>query len=69
MNDIIAKLSSATEDTESKFDAAQAIDNWVSLSSGTGNNDITKVPGALLNLLADFGELAGYLAKLIGLVA
>lgn len=68
MKDFFANLSSATEDTESKFDAAQAIDNWVSLSSGTGD-DITKVPGALLNLLADFGELAGYLAKLIGLVA
>ncbi|MET3944442.1 hypothetical protein [Corynebacterium mucifaciens] len=69
MKDFFANLSSSTEDTESKVDAAQAINNWVSLSSGTGDNDITKVPGALLNLLADFGELAGYLAKLIGLVA
>ena len=69
MKDFFANLSSTTEDTESKVDAAQAINNWVSLSSGTGDNDITKVPGALLNLLADFGELAGYLAKLIGLVA
>ena len=69
MKDFFANLSSSTEDTESKVDAAQAINNWVSLSSGDGKNDISQVPGALLNLLADFGELAGYLAKLIGLVA
>lgn len=46
-----------------------AIDNWVALSSGNGANDVTQVPGALLDLLADFGKLAGYLADLIGLVA
>ena len=69
MKDIIAKLSSATEDTESKFDAAQAINNWAALSSGNGENGISKVPGALLDLLAELGKLAGNLADLIGLVA
>lgn len=51
---------------------------WVGLSSG---NDAVKVPAgvefegptqipyALLELLKDLGELAGNLAKLIGLVA
>ena len=69
MNDFFAKLSSATEGTESKFDAAQAIDNWVSLSSGDGANGISQVPGALLDLLAAFGKLAENLANLVGLVA
>lgn len=69
MNDIIAKLSSATEDTESKFDAATAIDNWAALSSGSGANGVSQVPGALLDLLAALGKLAGNLADLIGLVA
>lgn len=69
MKDFFANLSSSTEDTESKVDAAQAINNWVSLSSGNGEHGITQVPGALLDLLADFGKLAGYLAELVGLVA
>lgn len=46
-----------------------AIDNWVALSSGNGANGVSQVPGALLDLLAEFGKLAGYLAELIGLVA
>ena len=50
-----------------------ALTNWVALSSGSGKGangaEITQVPGALLDLLADFGKLAGYLADLIGLVA
>lgn len=47
----------------------QAIDNWVALSSGSGDYGITQVPGALLDLLAAFGKLAENLAALIGLVA
>ncbi|MGV0434816.1 hypothetical protein ACUY3H_07655 [Corynebacterium ureicelerivorans] len=69
MKDFFANLSSSTEDTESKFDAATAIDNWVALSSGSGENSISQVPGALLDLLAAFGKLAENLAALIGLVA
>ncbi|MCT1370172.1 hypothetical protein M3701_08370 [Corynebacterium mucifaciens] len=69
MKDFFANLSSATEDTESKVDAAQAINNWVALSSGNGENGITQVPGALLDLLAAFGKLAENLANLVGLVA
>ena len=69
MKDFFANLSSSTEDTESKVDAAQAINNWVSLSSGDGEYGITQVPGALLDLLAAFGKLAENLANLVGLVA
>lgn len=43
--------------------------NWNALSSGNGDNGVTKVPGALLGLLKTLGGLAENLQKLIGLVA
>lgn len=46
-----------------------ALNNWVALSSGTGANGVTKVPGALVELLGNLGELAEAVSKLIGLVA
>lgn len=46
----------------------EALNNWVALSSGTGANGVTKVPGALLGLLKTLGGLAENLQKLIGLV-
>ena len=46
-----------------------ALTNWVALSSGNGDNDVTQIPGALLDLLGNLGELAGAISKLIGLVA
>lgn len=58
-----------TDAGESALTGRQAIDNWVSLSSGDGKNGITQVPGALLDLLAAFGKLAENLANLVGLVA
>lgn len=54
---------------ESTLTANQAIDNWVALSSGSGENGVSQVPGALLDLLAAFGKLAENLAALVGLVA
>lgn len=45
-----------------------ALNNWVALSSGTGANGVTQVPGALLDLLRELGKLAGNVADLIGLV-
>lgn len=47
----------------------EALTNWVALSSGNGDNGITRVPGALIELLGNLGELAGAVADLIGLVA
>lgn len=47
----------------------EALNNWVALSSGTGANGVTKVPGALIELLGNLGELAEAVSKLIGLVA
>ncbi|MBA1838168.1 hypothetical protein HMA55_09770 [Corynebacterium sp. zg-913] len=47
----------------------EALNNWVALSSGTGANGVTKVPGALVELLGNLGELAEAVSKLIGLVA
>ena len=54
----------------------EALTNWVALSSGSGiglenGNEvaITRIPGALVELLGNFGELAGALADLVGLVA
>ena len=46
----------------------EALNNWVALSSGTGDNGVTKVPGALIELLGNLGELAGAVAELMGLV-
>ena len=46
-----------------------ALTNWVALSSGNGDNDVTQVPGALLDLLRELGKLAGNVAELMGLVA
>ena len=47
-----------------------AINTWVNLSSGTfAEGEGTNVPGALLNLLKNLGELAEAASKLIGLVA
>lgn len=46
-----------------------ALTNWVALSSGNGDNDVTQIPGALLDLLGNFGELAEAISKLLGLVA
>ena len=50
-----------------------ALTNWVALSSGSGKGangaEITQVPGALVELLGNFGVLAGALADLVGLVA
>lgn len=50
-----------------------ALTNWVALSSGSGKGangaEITQVPGALVELLGNLGELAEALGKLIGLVA
>ena len=46
-----------------------ALNNWVALSSGTGENGVTKVPGALVELLGNLGDLAEAVSKLIGLVA
>ncbi|MCG7273839.1 hypothetical protein MHJ82_05805 [Corynebacterium afermentans] len=46
----------------------EALNNWVALSSGTGENGVTKVPGALVELLGNLGELAGAVAELMGLV-
>ena len=54
----------------------EALTNWVALSSGSGigleNGEpkfVTRIPGALVELLGNFGELAGALADLVGLVA
>jgi len=47
----------------------EALTNWVALSSGNGDNGVTQVPGALLDLLKNLGGLAGNIAELIGLVA
>ncbi|MDK8824107.1 MULTISPECIES: hypothetical protein [Corynebacterium] len=54
----------------------EALTNWVALSSGTGVGvqngepaEITRIPGALVELLGNFGVLAGALADLVGLVA
>ena len=47
----------------------EALTNWVALSSGNGANGVTQVPGALVELLGNLGELAEALSKLIGLVA
>ena len=47
----------------------EALTNWVALSSGNGANGVTQVPGALVELLGNFGVLAGALADLVGLVA
>ena len=47
----------------------EALTNWVALSSGNGDNDITQVPGALVELLGNLGDLAEAVSKLIGLVA
>lgn len=46
-----------------------ALTNWYALSSGNGDNGVTQVPGALLDLLRELGKLAGNVADLIGLVA
>ncbi|MBC3178317.1 hypothetical protein [Corynebacterium lujinxingii] len=50
-----------------------ALTNWVALSSGTGTGangaEITQIPGALVELLGNLGELAEALSKLLGLVA
>ena len=47
-----------------------ALTNWVNLSSGTfPEGDGTNVPGALLDLLGNLGELAEAVSKLMGLVA
>ncbi|MBF4548075.1 hypothetical protein IRY31_08320 [Corynebacterium afermentans subsp. lipophilum] len=46
-----------------------ALTNWYALSSGSGDNGVTQVPGALLDLLRELGKLAGNIADLIGLVA
>lgn len=46
-----------------------ALTNWVALSSGTGANGITKVPGALIELLGNLGELSEAMGKLLGLIA
>ena len=47
----------------------EALTNWVALSSGTGANGITKVPGALVELLGNLGELSEAMGKLLGLIA
>ena len=47
----------------------EALTNWVALSSGNGDNGITQVPGALVELLGNLGDLAEAVSKLIGLVA
>lgn len=47
----------------------EALTSWVALSSGNGDNGITRVPGALIELLGNLGDLAGAVADLIGLVA
>ena len=47
----------------------EALNNWVALSSGTGENGVTKVPGALVELLGNLGDLAEAVSKLMGLVA
>ena len=47
----------------------EALTNWVALSSGNGDNDITQVPGALVELLGNLGDLAEAVSKLMGLVA
>ena len=46
-----------------------ALNNWVALSSGTGANGVTQVPGALVELLGNLGELAEAVAQRIGVVA
>ena len=50
-----------------------ALTNWVALSSGSGKGangaEITQVPGALVELLGNLGELAEAVSKLMGLVA
>lgn len=46
-----------------------ALTNWVALSSGNGDNNVTQVPGALLDLLRELGKLAGNIAELMGLVS
>ena len=49
-----------------------ALTNWVALSSGSGKGangaEITQVPGALVELLGNLGELAEAVSKLMGLV-
>ena len=47
----------------------EALTNWVALSSGNGANGVTQVPGALVELLGNLGELAEAVSKLMGLVA
>ena len=44
-----------------------ALKNWNALTSGNGDNGVTKVPGALVELLGNLGKLAGNIADLIGL--
>ena len=47
----------------------EALTNWVALSSGNGDNGITRVPGALVELLGNLGELSEAMGKLLGLIA
>mgnify|MGYP007033160267 CR=1 FL=1 len=47
----------------------EALTNWVALSSGNGANDVTQVPGALVELLGNLGELSEAMGKLLGLIA
>lgn len=47
----------------------EALNNWVALSSGNGANSITQVPGALVELLGNLGELSEAMGKLLGLIA
>lgn len=46
-----------------------ALIGWNALSSGNGAGGMTRIPGALLDLLKVLGDAADNLAKLIGLVA
>ena len=46
-----------------------ALTNWVALSSGNGANGVTQVPGALVELLGNLGELSEAMGKLLGLIA
>jgi len=47
----------------------EALTNWVALSSGNGANGVTQVPGALVELLGNLGELSEAMGKLLGLIA
>ena len=47
----------------------EALTNWFALSSGNGANGITQVPGALVELLGNLGELSEAMGKLLGLIA